>query len=153
MIKFDRLEHSKQFVSDPGSRFREKFHGVVQEDGRIELVSDGFEDVKERMRADAVGTTLPEIIARATAGDPTAFRKDIGWFGDVVGMPKTYADILNLVNDGRDRFESLPLEVREKFDFDFNKWFATMGTNDWYDKHGLNKKPEKVVEPVKENVE
>lgn len=153
MIKFDRLEHSKLFVSSSGSRFREKFHGVVQEDGRIELVSDGFEDVKERMRADAVGTTLPEIIARATAGDPTAFRKDTGWFGDVVGMPKTYAEVLNLVNDGRDRFESLPLEVRERFDFDFNKWFATMGTNDWLDKHGLNKKPEKVEEPVKETVE
>lgn len=152
-MKFDRLEHSKLFVNNSGSRFREKFHGVVKEDGHIELVSDGFEDVKEKMRADAVGTTLPEIIARATAGDPTAFRHDQGWFGDVVGMPKTYAEVLNLVNDGRERFESLPVDVREKFDFDFNKWFATMGTNDWLDKHGLNRQPEKVAEPVKETKE
>lgn len=149
-MKFNRLEHSKKFVSNPGSRFREKFHGVVKEDGHIELVSDGFEDVKEKMRADAVGSSLPEIIARATAGDPTAFRKDVGWFGDVVGMPKTYAEVLNLVNDGREKFESLPVDVREKFDFDFNKWFATMGTNDWFEKHGLNSKSDKVSETVEE---
>lgn len=151
-MKFNRLNHSLKFVSNSGSRFRKLYHGVVQENGDIELVYDGVEDVKKKMEMDAVGTDLPTIIARATAGDPTAFRKDSGFFGDVVGMPKTYAEILNTVNDARTKFEKLPLDVRQKFDSSFEKWFATMGTESWYNAHGLKKQ---VVnkEPVEEKTE
>lgn len=148
-MKFDRLKHSLKFVSNPGNRFRAMYHGVVQENGDITLVLDGYEDVKKRMTADAVGTDLPSIIARATAGDPTAWRQDKGFFGDIVGMPKTYAEILNTVNDAKAKFESLPLEVRQSFDSNFEKWFATMGSEDWYLKHGFEKKSE-VKEEVKE---
>lgn len=150
-MKFDRLAHSLKFVSKAGNRFRPKYHGVVQENGDIELVFDGYEDTKKRMEADAVGTDLPSIIARATAGDPTAWRQDKGFFGDVVGMPKTYAEILNTVNDAHNKFDSLPLEVRQKFDSNFEKWFATMGTDAWYDAHGIERVvKEKPVEEVKE---
>lgn len=141
-MKFDRLEHSKKFVSNPGKRFREKFHAVYNEKGDIELVSDGFEDVKKRMRADAEGTDLPSIIARATAGDPTAFRKDKGFYGDIVDMPKTYAEVLNTVNAGREKFDSLPIEIKEKFGNSFEKWFATFGTDEWLYNHGIVKEVE-----------
>lgn len=136
-MKFDKLKHSLQFVSNPGSRFRDKYHGEVREDGSIELVFDGQEDVVKRIQADAIGADIPSIVARATAGDPTAFRHDSGFYGDVVGMPKTYAEILNTVNDGKAKFESLPVDVREKFDFSFEKWFATLGQKEWFESMGM----------------
>lgn len=137
----DRLKHSLEFISNPGSRFKEEFHGVVQEDGSIELVSDGMIDWYKEIQADAVGCSVPEIVARAIQGDPTAFRKGEGFYGDITEMPKTYAEVLNLVNDGKSQFEKLPLEVREKFDFSFEKWFATLGKNDWFEKMGINNEP------------
>lgn len=136
MVKFDRLKHSLEFVSNSGSRFREKFHGVVLQDGTIDLVSDGFEDTYELIQADAVGADLPSIIQRALAGDVSVFR-DQGAYFDSVGMPRTYADILNLVNDGRREFDKLPVDVRAKFGFDFDRYFATIGSKDWYDKLGI----------------
>lgn len=149
MIKFDRLEHSKKFVSSPGSRFKEEFHGVVQEDGTIELVSDGFIDWYKEIQADAVGCSVPEIVARAIQGDNTAWRKDSGFYGDVVDMPKTLAEVLNVVNDGRRQFDTLPLDIREKFDYSFEKWFATLGQESWIKNMGMIKE-EPVQAPAEE---
>lgn len=138
-MKFDRLEHSKKFVSNPGSRFKEEFHGVIQEDGTIDLVSDGYVDIQKEIEEESVGTTLPEIIARITAGDPSAFREE-GFYADIVGMPKTYAEILNTVNDAKRKFEILPAEVREKFHNNFEEWFATFGSKQWLDGMELTEK-------------
>lgn len=151
-MKFNQLEHSKKFVSNPGSVWKDIYHGEVQPDGSIKLVFDKKENFYKRIQADSVGCDLPSIIARATAGDPTAFRQDAGFFGDVVGMPQTYADILNQVNAGKAKFESLPLDVREKFDFNFEKWFATLGSKEWISNMGLDnfsqEKTDQLVDPV-----
>lgn len=132
--------------TNAGKRFREKFHGVVQPDGRIELVSDGFEDTQKMIEADAVGASLPEIIARALRGDVSVFR-DEGFYCDVTQMPNTYAEILNSVNRGKEIFEKLDIETKRKFDNNFEKWFATMNSKEWFDNMGMLKK---VEEPVVE---
>lgn len=149
----NKIEHSKKFVSCSGERFRKQFHGEVCEDGHIELVEDEPIDMWRHIQAEGVGASLPEIVARATAGDPTAFKQGESFYGDLVGMPTTYAEILNTVNDGKARFESLPVEVREKFDFSFEKWFATLGQTSWFDAMGFNKQavssaPDPSINPV-----
>ena len=153
-MKFDKLEHSKLFVSNPGSRYKAMYHGEVMEDGSIKLVYDGEEDISKRLQADAIGADIPSIVARATAGDPTAFRNDAGWYGDTVGMPKTYAEILNTVNEGQEKFAKLPVEVKEKFDNSFEKWFATLGQKEWFENMGFNLRSDSGPGPIeKEGVE
>lgn len=144
---FDRKKHSLMFVSNSGKRFKKRYKGVIQDDGSIELVEDGVDDIWKDIQIEGVGATLPEIVARATAGDPTAFRQGNGFYGDIVDMPKTYAEILNTVNDGKSAFEKMPLEVRQKFSFSFEEWFATYGSKDWFNKMGF---VEKAVENIKE---
>lgn len=131
--------------TNPGNRFREKFHGEVQPDGSITLISDGFEDTQKLIEADAVGASVPEIIARALRGDVSVFR-DEGFYGDVTQMPTTYAEILNSVNRGKQIFENLDLETRRKFDNNFEKWFATMNTEEWFSNMGMLKEKEIVKE-------
>lgn len=135
--------------TNPGKRFREIFHGVVQPDGRIDLVSDGFEDTQKLIEADAVGASLPEIIERALRGDVSVFR-DEGFYGDVTQMPTTYAEILNSVNNGKAIFEKLDIETKRKFDNNFEKWFATMNSKEWFDNMGMIKKVEESVEKESE---
>ena len=152
MKKFDPVKHSNQFVSNPGDRFKKKYKGVVQEDGSIDLVEDGVEDIWKDIQIEGVGASLPEIIARATAGDPTAFRSGEGFFGDIVDMPKTYAEILNTVNDGKTAFEKLSLDVREKFHFSFEEWFATYGTESWFSNMGFSNSNNSIKNEVKSEV-
>lgn len=152
MKKFDRLKHSLQFVSNPGERFKKKYKGVVLDDGRIDLVEDGVEDIWKNIQIEGVGASLPEIIARATAGDPTAFRQGTGFYGDIVDMPKTYAEILNTVNDGKAAFEKMPLEIRQKFNFSFEEWFSTYGSDSWFSNMGFANPDNNVKNEVNEEV-
>lgn len=152
MKKFDRQKHSLKFVSNPGERFKKIYKGVVQEDGSIELVEDHVEDTWKNIQIEAVGASLPEIIARATAGDPNAFRAGTGFYGDVVDMPKTYAEILNTVNDGKAAFDKMPVEVRQKFNFSFEEWFATYGTESWFNNMGFGNPNNNGESAVKEEV-
>lgn len=142
----DPLEHSLKFVSNSGNRFKEDFHGVVQEDGSIELVSDGFTDTQKMIEADAVGSDVKSLIAKALAGDMSVFRADAPFYADVAEMPKTYAQILNIINEAHREFDAIPLEIREKFHNNFDEWFATLGTEDWMNKCGIVPKAE--PEPV-----
>lgn len=137
MKKFDKQKHSLKFVSNPGNRFKPSYKGEVQDDGSIELVLDKIEDIWKNIQIEGVGASLPEIIARATAGDPTAFRQGQPFYGDVVDMPKTYAEILNTVNDGKAAFEKMPIDVRRNFNFSFEEWFATYGTENWFNNMGF----------------
>lgn len=152
MKKFDPVKHSRKFISNSGDRFKKKYKGVVQEDGSIELVEDGVEDIWKDIQIEGVGASLPEIIARATAGDPTAFRSGEGFYGDIVDMPKTYAEILNTVNDGKAAFEKMPVEIRRKFNFSFEEWFATYGTENWFSNMGYSNPGNNVKPELKEEV-
>lgn len=134
----DRLEHSKKFVSNPGKRFKEEFHGVLGEDGYITLVSDGFTDTQKMIDADAVGSDVKSLIAKALAGDMSVFRADAPFYADVANMPKSYAQILNIVRDAHAEFDKLPLDIRNQFNNDFEMWFATLGTDEWFKRCGVD---------------
>lgn len=150
----ERLKHSLKFVSNPGKRFKEEFHGVFGEDGYITLVSDGFTDTQKLIEADAVGSDVKSLIAKALAGDVSVFRADAPFYADVANMPKTYAQILNIVRDAHAEFDKLPLNIRQNFNNDFEAWFATLGTEDWFKRSGVdinkNDTPVQPVEEVKE---
>ena len=74
-------------------------------------------------------------------------------------MPTTYADLLNKVNEGQSFFNSLPVDIRAKFNHNFAEFMAGMDKPDFLDKLGI--KPEResdsrvqeekpAVEPKKE---
>lgn len=139
-------ERSELFSCSSGSRFKKEYHGEVQADGSILLVEDRVIDTQELIEKDAIGADLPSIIQRALSGDVSVFRSDEGFYGDITNLPTSYAEVLNTVNNAKREFYNLPIEVREKFDSDFEKWFATTGSDDWLSKMGFVKSDE--LKPV-----
>lgn len=71
------------------------------------------------------------IIAQLKNGNTSVINRRPMMYGDFTDAPKTYAQALQMVLDGRATFDSLPLSVRNKFDNSFEKWFATAGSSDW----------------------
>ena len=56
----------------------------------------------------------------------------------------------------REKFNALPIEIKQKFENSFEVWASTSGTADWIEKMGLNEKPEdtlKKKEVTKDNGE
>lgn len=139
-------ERSLKFVSNPGSPVKPVYHGKVLPSGEIELVYDGDENIQEYIDSFEKETNIENIIARVNNGEIDLLNSAAGVFVDTVGMPRTYAEVLQTVIDGQKAFEKLPVEIKERFGNDFNQWFAQMGNDDFMVKSGFMKPVEEKVE-------
>lgn len=124
MIKFDRKKHSRLFVTNPGTPLHKVMHGEVQDDGTIKLVVDRIEDTDEMINAQAPATRIDNIMARIQAGDINLLNQKRGFYLDTVNMPKTYAEMLDLMHRGEEFFNRLPVDVKEQYNNDFSQFFA-----------------------------
>jgi len=141
-----------RFYSDPGSPIKVKYSPKIDKNGNIELFETGKENLQEYIDSFAEETSIITIIKQCAMGDTSALSKAQGMYGDFTDMPKTYRDVLQSVIDGENYFDSLPVEVKEKFDNSFQKWFATIGSEDWMKYMDYNQKSDDLV-IEKESVE
>ena len=87
---------------------------------------------------DSVRLSIP-CLRRYAQGDPDALSRVQAAYGDFTGLPSTYADLLNAVNDGKQYFESLPVDVRAQFNHSFSEFMASMDGPDFWRKLGVVK--------------
>lgn len=102
------------------------FTSRVDEAGNIELVPSGKEDLYAFIQSHKDSCDIHVLLARYANGDPDALSRVQGAYGDFTEMPKTYAELLNAVIAGENMFNSLPVEVRAKFDHSLEKFMVTM---------------------------
>lgn len=138
------------FYSDPGSRYHIEYDTVVLPDGRIELVENGKTDIQEYIDSFSESCSIENIVAMCAAGDTSALSKRQGQYIDTSDMPKTFRDVLDIVIRGENQFEALPADVKAKFENDFNRWFATAGSEEWLTSMGFVKSDE--VDSLKKEV-
>lgn len=127
---FDR----KKIYSKSGSPVKIHYDGKLDEKGVIHLINTGKDNVYLNIQADADYCNIDILIKRFKAGDEQALKRAQFFYGDVSKIPLSPNEILNTVNGAKESFEQMPVETREKFDFDFNKWFSTMNTEEWMQK-------------------
>lgn len=77
---------------------------------------------------------IENIIRRALGGDETALAVMHGQYMDVTEAPKTLAEMQQLVIKATNQFNELPLDIREKFNFDPGQFVAEYGTPEWLKK-------------------
>lgn len=113
-------------VSNPGSEIHETFVGCVDDKGRISLKKSGQENIYDMIQSHAQSVDINVIMKRFTQGDTSALQKVQGFYGDVTQFPGSYSQMLNAVEDGKRHFESLPLEIRERFDHNFSQFMEAV---------------------------
>lgn len=124
------------FVSDPGNPIHTLYHPKVSANGRVDLVEAGFENTDDYIQSFAESTDIRVILARVANGEYELLNQRNALFGDFTGMPKTYAEALQLHIDSNRLFDGLPVDIKEKFHNDANEFFASSGSSDWVDKLG-----------------
>lgn len=127
----------ERFYSDAGREERPVYQSKLNADGTIDVKVVGYNNVQEEIDSYAESCSIELIVSRCTRGDYSGLSVKQGSYTDVTQFPKTYAEVLQQVIDGRNLFDSLSKEVREKFGNDFNKWFASTGTEEWFDRMGV----------------
>lgn len=125
---FDNMQ-----FSEPGDPIKTIYSPIVNEDGSISLKPSGKENLQDRIQSFAAECDINTLVARFAAGDLTALNKSQGMYGDFTDMPKTYAEFLQLQIDSKKYFDSLPVEVKHKFDDDSNKFLAQAGSKEWFE--------------------
>lgn len=132
-----RLSDSEKFVSNPGNKIHVIYSAKVSDNGQIVLSPVGKEDTDDIINSYRESTDISYIIAKLNQGDTSVINVNEAMFGDFTKVPKTFADVLQLRIDSKAKFDSLPVEIKQKFDNDENKFFATAGTEAWFNNLGF----------------
>lgn len=134
MIKFFKND----IYTEKGESIKVTYSSKVNDDGTIELIPSGKEDWQAYIGSFADECDINTIVARFVNGDVNALSVRNGVYGDFTEMPKTYAEMLQLQIDAQNQFNSLPLDIKEKFNNDFNQFIATAGSEEWLNKLGFD---------------
>ena len=127
-----RIPDFSDFISCPGERYRVLYSPRVLSDGSVDLVESGKDDLQDFIESFRASTDIAFIVQRLAIGDTSVLSSRTPMFGDFIsGVPHTYAEALQLVIDGERRFNDLPLDVRNVFNNDFRRWFASAGSDSW----------------------
>lgn len=115
-----------------GSRTRVHYQSRFDSRGNLVLMEDGVINDYEAIQSHADSVDIHKILDRFAAGDVDVLSKVQGFYADFADTPSTYQEILNAVIAGEQTFNSLPVEVKDKFGHSFQRWMMSMGTPEFY---------------------
>lgn len=141
-----------RFFTNPGNPVKTLYGSKVLDNGSIEVVITGKMNLDEYIQSFEDSCNINVILARFANGDSTALNAQTPIYGDFTGMPKTYAEMLQKVIDGQRYFETLPIEIKQKFNNDFNQFFAESGETSFLDKLGFSSNVSDVVSDTVDNL-
>lgn len=121
-----QFDHDVSPFSEPGSRIKILYAPVFDSAGHMSLVESGKEDIYDYIQSHADSVDIHIILKRFAMGDVSVLSRVQGTYGDFTQMPKTFAEALNTLVAAEQYFNSLPVEVRQRFDHNFNQFIASM---------------------------
>lgn len=133
-IKFDfkpwRYKRFREPATEVGSPIKVVYSSKLDKDGNIVLEEVGQENIYDTIQSYAESVDINNIIARYQNGDVDALNKVQGFFGDFSDVPDSWVDVLNTINRGRENFDKMPIEFKEKYGNDFSRFVCTFDFND-----------------------
>lgn len=138
-------------ISNAGDPIHITYAGHYDEKGRVVLEESGRENIYDQIQSYAESCDIHVLMNRYLNGDVSALSKAQGQFLDVSDFPKTYAEMLNFVNDMEKSFMSLPAQVRSEFGNSFSEYLAASGSPDFMERLGVKK--EAAAEVTSANLE
>uniref|UniRef100_A0AAU8B6L0 Internal scaffolding protein n=1 Tax=Dulem virus 102 TaxID=3145579 RepID=A0AAU8B6L0_9VIRU len=149
-MKFRTQFEREPVKSNVGSREKITYGAFYDEDGRIVLEEKGRENLYDYIQSHRDSCDIHVLLKRYANGEVDVLSQVQGSYGDFTEMPRTYAELLNKINEGETFFNSLPVETRAKFGHSFTQFMASLDSPDLYEM--LTGKKPVSEEPVKEKV-
>lgn len=135
-----------RIVTFPGDPIKQLYTGSYNERGQVELKENGTEDLYAYIQSFAESTDIHSILRRFNNGEIDVLEKVQGFYGDITEMPKTYAEALQRISDSEAVFNSLPVDVRAKFNHSFSEFLSASQDADFLDRLGVVKQDPVVSE-------
>ena len=116
------------YISNCGERFLTSYEYDII-DGIKTLVPNGETDLQAEIDSFAELQDINNIIARFVNGDRSAINPNNGVYGDFSNVPTTYAELFSRVQHCKNVFDKMPVELREKFDNSYEKFWSDFGSD------------------------
>lgn len=126
--QFSRLGVSGE-KSKPGSGIKDIYKMHVDADGKRELKKSGEYNLYADIQSYKDSVSIDYILSRFINGDETALSRVQGIYGDFTEMPRTMAELQQRVIDAEHLFNSLPLDIREQYNFSASEFFAQLDSD------------------------
>lgn len=126
MVFLTQFDARDRTISNVGDRIKQLYEARVDNNGTIDLVEAGRENLYDYIQSFKESCDINTIVKRFASGDTDVLARRQATYGDFTQLPGTYAELLNTVIQGENYFNSLPLETRAKFNHSFREWMASM---------------------------
>lgn len=121
-----QFRQPERFHSNPGSPVKILYGPEFDDKGRMNLVEKGRENLYDFIQSFKESVDIHVLLKRFSNGETDVLSQIQGFYGDFSEFPRTYADLLNTVNEGEAFFNGLPVEVRSKFGHSFPVFMSAL---------------------------
>lgn len=135
-------------VTPAGEEVEEVWAMKLDEKGNEVFYIEGKTNVYEKIQAYLEETKIENILQRCIdTNDISILNKVKGQYMDITNMPTNIMEAHSKIKEAEDTFNNLPIEIRKKYEYNFNKYLADFGTEEWQKNMGLIKE-ESVPDPA-----
>lgn len=134
-----------RFFSEPGTRIKTIYGPKFDDRGVMYLTELGKHNLYAEIQSHAQSVDIHVLLALYHNGDKEALSRVQGAYGDFTEMPTTFAEALNAMIGAEQYFNSLPVEVKDRFGQSFHRFMVALDSPDFVSNMGL--KPD-VPEPT-----
>lgn len=132
-----KVSDPNSFVSDPGSPIRTTYSARINENNVIEVVPSGKEDFQAYIESFRDQTDMAYILKQLSLGDASVLNQTPAQYGDFTQMPHSMLEAMQMQLDAERQFNTLPLDVKSKFNNNYREWCSSAGTDAWFEKMNI----------------
>lgn len=142
------LDPPKKTVTPAGKKIIEELAMRINEKGEEEFYVKGKTNIWEKTQAFLEETKIENILRAVTeTGDMNYLNRIQGTYADISEYPGNIFEAQKKIKAAEETFHTLPLEIRAKYENNFNKFLADFGTENWIKNMNIK---EETKETVKE---
>jgi len=125
---------------DFGQKFSKEVPVFKLHTSKNYLVKSGFTNIYDKIQEDLESTNIRLLIERFL--NKEIDNREGAVFADVTSYPKSLLDAYNVLTEGEIKFQSMPLDLRDKYGHSFHRFLKEFDGDIAF----LDKKDKKIVE-------
>lgn len=115
-----------------GKAIIEQHARKIDNDGNVEFYVCGKTNILEKIQAYEPETNIENILRACTeTGDMSYLERTKGMYADISEFPANIFEAHQKIENAKETFKNLPLEIKEKYDHSFEKFIKDFGTENW----------------------
>lgn len=136
-------EQQHSHICPSGQRIELRHRAYIKKNGERILIKDVEKHTFDEIQAHKEECLIENILKRSMEGDLAALEIMKGQYADITNAPGSLAEAQQAMITLKESFEHLPKDIRKEFDYNYEKYIAEFGTDEWAEKTGVKAALEK----------